>query len=623
MEEADSFEEKKEKIEKKEEKRHRQNEKYKIMKNKSRNYLLNVISFLIYNKNNFDEKIKPSDFDIILEMDSNNSTYKKIKYKTNLKNSSFNPKRDLLKNIKLYKSMPFEIEMKDEYYKVDLDNVNVDIFPKIRKGINLDLSLFPLCSYENKLINYNIKDEIKKNLNCEENEYILCIYMTDLHKNIDDAFQMIESVYEIDMFEQYFKSTFIIFQANDEKDLDKINNDEKKNKYFNQKGKKKMMFLFNLLSNYKLNETNEDNLINIFNEKEIKYSLLVKNEAWEKYSYFFILDNNKKIVKIKPFSLLFRDMASLLMKLKQSKKTGDITPYFKKKEKAHKEKLKQAEELIQFISNIPKMNLNYIFDIVFKISLVLNPNDELTDLRLKKINRIDIEAEFFTKEYKYLNQLCDSLKLSNCKFELIELKTIDVDIDFTNMECGKCKNIIPENDYLYYCYICKIKYCWDCVQDKLKNYKGKAKYIDEKHHLLFFKTRDKNQFLNLEESKLGHNHFTEFDENKLTRWDSTRCNGCSSSIGREMQRYVCLHCRKGKKMRGGFIDYCSECIEEMCKDKDKMREREKKSDEVVSHWNNSFFEGLNFKVEHKHEDHIYLMMPYQISTSDENEYYFF
>ena len=212
MEEANSIEEKKEKIEKKVEKRHQQNEKHKIMKNKSRNYLLNVISFLIYNKNNFDEKMKPSDFDIILEMDSNNSTYKNIKYKTNLKNASFNPKRDLIKNIKLYKSMPFEIEMKDEYYRVDLDNVNVDIFPKIKKGINLDLSEFPLCSYENKAINYNIKDIIKNNLECKENEYILCIYKSDLHKNIDDAFQMIESVFEIDMFEQYFKSTFIILQ---------------------------------------------------------------------------------------------------------------------------------------------------------------------------------------------------------------------------------------------------------------------------------------------------------------------------------------------------------------------------------------------------------------------------
>ena len=622
MEEANSFEEKKEKIEKKVEKRPQQ-KIYKIMKNKSKNYLLNVISFLIYNKNNFEEKLKPSDFDIILEMDSNNSTYKKIKYKTNLKNASFNPKRDLNKNIKLYNSMPCEIEMKDEYYKVDLDNINVDIFPKIRKGINLDISQFPLCSYENKKINYDIKDEIKKNLNCEENEYILCIYICDLTKSIDDAFQMIESVFEIDMFEQYFKSTFIIFQATDENNLNKFYNNETINKYLNQKDKKKMMILFNLLSNYGVNEANKDNLINILNQKDRRYSLLLQNEEWEKLSYFFILDNNKKIVKIKKFTSIFKNMGSLLLKLKQSKKTGDNTPYFKKKEKAHEEKLKQAEELIQFISNIPKMDLNYIFDIVFKISLVLNPNDELTDLRIKKINRIDIEAEFFTKEYKYLNQLCDSLKLSNCKFELTELKTIDVDIDFTNMECGKCKNVIPENAYLYYCFICKIKYCWDCVQDKLKNNKGKAKYIDEKHHLIFFKTRDKEQFLNLEESKLGHNHFAEFDENKLTRWDSTRCNGCGSSVGREMERYVCLHCRKGKKMRGGFIDYCSECIDEMCKDKVKMREKEKKSDEVVSHWNNSFFEGLNFKVEHKHEEHIYLMMPYQISTSVENEYYFF
>ena len=103
-----------------------------------------MISFLIYNKNNFEEKLKPSDLDITLETSSSISTYKEMKYKMKLNYASFNPKRDLIKNIKLYKSFPAELEMKDEYYNTDFENIMVDIYPKMRKGIKLDLSEFPL-----------------------------------------------------------------------------------------------------------------------------------------------------------------------------------------------------------------------------------------------------------------------------------------------------------------------------------------------------------------------------------------------------------------------------------------------------------------------------------------------
>ena len=53
--------------------------KYKIMKNSSKNYLLNLISYLINNKNNFEEKLKPNDIEILLEFDSNTSTFHQIK----------------------------------------------------------------------------------------------------------------------------------------------------------------------------------------------------------------------------------------------------------------------------------------------------------------------------------------------------------------------------------------------------------------------------------------------------------------------------------------------------------------------------------------------------------------
>ena len=107
-------------------------DKYKILKNKYQNYLLNIVSDLIYNKNNFEEKIKPNDLEFNLVLDSNYATYRQIKYNIRLIYNSFNPKRDLLKNNKLYKSFPEKLDIIDEYYKDDFDDIPLYLSPKIK-----------------------------------------------------------------------------------------------------------------------------------------------------------------------------------------------------------------------------------------------------------------------------------------------------------------------------------------------------------------------------------------------------------------------------------------------------------------------------------------------------------
>ena len=612
---------KKQDLEEKEEKK----QKYKIMRNKTKANLLNMVSFLIYNKNNFEEKLKPSDLEITLETSSNISTYNELKYKMKLNYASFNPKRDLIKNIKLYKQFPAEIEMKDEYYNTDFENIVVDIFPKMKKGIKLDLSEFPLYSYENKIVNKNIKNEIKNSLECKENEFILCVYLTELDSTDGDIIQMIENVIEIDMYEQYFKSIFIIIQVQEELQIKKIASMEILQKFFEkrdneEKNKKKIKFLFNSLSNYKSDEKNNENFINIFQESESIFNFFGrKNEK----NYFFILDNNKIITKIKPLNDIGKIITLLLLKFKKYKNNGENISISTKKEKVDEEKIKEAKKLIHFICYIKKLNLNYIFDLRFKIFLTLNVDDEFKQIKLKKLNKLFIDGIFFTKEYNYLKQICEFIKSPSLEYNLTELPTIDVEIDFTNMECEKCKKKISDQEYLYYCYICKLKYCCDCVQNQLKNNEGKKKYIDEKHNLIFFKTRDKNQFLNLEISKLGKNKFAETSEDNLSDWNCTTCNGCRDSLRRGQQRYVCVHCRKGKRLRGGFVDYCSDCLKKMCENKNDMVNLQEKANEVLDNWDNDFMEGFTFKVEHKHEDHIYLMMPFSIMHGEERDYYFF
>jgi len=192
-------------------------DKYKILKNKYQNYLLNIVSDLIYNKNNFEEKIKPNDLEFNLVLDSNYATYRQIKYNIRLIYNSFNPKRDLLKNNKLYKSFPEKLDIIDEYYKDDFDDIPLYLSPKIQKGIHLDLSEFPLYSYNNKVLDNNIKDEIKKDLDLKEKEYALCIYLSIFDDVDNDFIRLVDGVVGIPSYDKCFKSTYIIIQAKDEK----------------------------------------------------------------------------------------------------------------------------------------------------------------------------------------------------------------------------------------------------------------------------------------------------------------------------------------------------------------------------------------------------------------------
>ena len=614
--ENNEIEEKAEKKKSEQTKLSKQKQKNKLIKSRTKNYLFNLISFLLNNKNNFEEKLTPNDMEILLETNSDISTIRKIKYKIKLIYGCFNPKRDKIKNINLYKQFPVQMEMKDEYYSNNFEDVTVDIYPEIKKGIKIYLSEFPFFYYDdiNKEFKNIDKNEIKKEINCKDNEYILCIYITYYDKKgKNNPILMLENIIDSDLFFKYFKNVFIIFQLDNEKTFDKFSKDEIIKKYLNNNNnldnnKNKIFFLFNFLSSYKNNKNCDENLINIFQENK---NIISDFDEDDEKNYFFILDNDEKIVEIEPINSIGKTTTFLLMELKNNENSKDKTPYFSKKEKEEKVQLKEAKNLIHFIAEIDKLNLDYIFDIKFRLSIVLYPNEELTKIKLKKINFFRFNGTFKSKEYNYLKSCSDLLNLPSFSFNFSEIPSVDIEIDFSNMTCEKCKNIISEDSYLYYCYICKMKYCYECVQTQLKNNKGKKKYIDEKHHLIFFKTRDKNQFLNLDQEKLGKNKFADCNEDDLRYWSSTRCNGCRNSFREGLERYLCLNCKKGIRVADGYIDFCSECIDKMCKNKNDRIILENKSNGIVDDYNNYFFDDYKFKIEHKHDNHIYLMMPYQ------------
>ena len=578
--------------------------KIKFISNKAKNYIINLISHLLVNKNNFDEKIKPSELDFKLETNSDISNINQLMYKLVIDYNSFNIKRDIVKNTNLYKEFPVEIKVNDEYYlsKTIYPTVNLNFNPLIKKGINLDLSLFPIYSYnkENKKINlYNFHDNI-------DNKFTLCLYIFQNDENsINELDKIIENLNLTYKIWEYFKKIYVIFQSNSIGQIYGLVGNKKIKKYIDSDNEKKIIYLFNILKNYEKKE----NLINIFQTKTI----FIKDK-----DYFFILDQSNNIIKLKSLSHITDTISYFLFNLKSNK---DNNSYYSKEKIMNKQKkLDKMKELMNFILKLK--NLDYIFDINFNISINCSINDELTEFELKKINTIKISGAFFKNEYKYLIELFNSIKQKDCKFNAIEIPTIDIDIEFTEMICHKCFKDIPEDNFLYYCYICKHKFCFDCVQKQLKN-KGKEKYIDQKHNLLFFKTRDKKQFLNLDKSKIGTNKFAEsLDDNDFDNKHSATCSGCHANLI-ETERYICLNCKKGLIVGNGFIDYCGKCINKMCNNKEDMEKLEREADGVISNDESNKFTGDHkIKLIHKHENHLYLLLPLEYKH-DEEPYYNF
>ena len=598
----------------KEEKSANKSKKSLILSNKSRNFLINLVSYLINNKNNFDEKIKPSDLEFKLETDSEISVSSQLKFKLSIYYSSFNHKRDLVKNIKKYEEFSTEVEEKDEYYKSRkmFKNIKIELFPKIKKGIHLDLSVFPFYSFtkeSDRKVNISKVNLDKDQHKDKDNKYTLCFYLFQNDKNsVKLIDEMIDNLNKFEMWE-FFKKIYVIFQVKNYEVIKSLSLNESINKYiYNEKSAKdnKIIYLFNVLSNYSKQDGNET-VINLFENKEVI----------KKKDYFFILDCNNKIIKLKPIKNLSGTISYFLINLKDNKNKD----FFKEKEKKKIEKFKKTEEIIYFISKVK--NLDYIFDIEFDISINLCINDELTDIKIKKINSLIINGEFCTKEYKHLKELFLPIRQLSCSFNIKELPTIDIDIDFSNMKCHKCEKEIPDDGFIYYCYTCKDKYCYACVQEQLKK-KGINKYIDKKHNLLFFKTRDKKQFLKLDKPKLGKNRFAESkDDGDFDGRHSAECNGCGGDFSKT-ERYICLKCRKGKILRNGFIDYCGKCIEKMCNNvNNDMVNLEQKANGILNNDHNKFVEDHQIITTHKHENHIYLMLPLQYKRVNNDIYFDF
>ena len=567
--------------------------KWKLLGKKSHeNYLFNIISDLINNKE-YTKKTKATDFELQFITNSDISSKDELKYSLKIKYISFKEERDKYKNINKYKDYFPNIEIKDEYYqkKNFFDNIIIELIPFIHKDMYLNLSIFPFYYYDNN------KKSIKKYLftsKLEDNKFILCIYLSELNELNTNTLKNLNS---LEIIYKYFKNIYIIIEVKEKEEIVKIINKIKTKNLENEK----INYIFSLLKD----NDDKNEIYNIFMDKNnIFYP-----------EYYFILDSNNRVIKInKKLNSVFSTINNFIDKIEKCKteETNYKEQLLIKKENKKKENSHLLKDLINFILNMK--NLNYLFDFEFSISFNAILNEECSDIFLKRINSIKINGKLRTKEKQYLENLLNLIKNKNKKkdieYKFEELETIDIEIDFTDMKCFKCSKLIPEDEHLFYCYICKTKYCYDCVNEQLKK-EGKEKYIDQKHNLLFFKTRNKNNFKCLDKPRFGNNKFAEnFDKFKFSESHSAICNGCREGFP-HMARYVCMHCKPGIYLSDGYIDYCQKCIEIMCKDENKKREREARANKDYFCETNFFTENFIIPTRHLHDEHIYLLLPLQ------------
>ena len=586
-------------------------------KKSSDHFFLNLVAALFNNMNlvnNQNVELSPTtDLEFNLHTNSNISIIDKLIYDLNIYYPSFDSKRE-----NMIKDIINGLDVKDEYYKEykTINKICYDSIPNFKKNMYLNLSLFPFSYYDikkSKIMKYDMK------LKINDDKFGLVIYESKIEE-LNSIIKIIKDLKTIvsDVFD-YFQNIYVIFQVKSYEDLMEVINDDKVNKIFlendNNDDNQKIKYIFDDISLYNQGNNSKEgknmhnlyDLISLNNKEKYEYDNVTKNKYGQEY--YFILDQNNKVISINGDIWHLVDKIFLfIVNFKKEKKS--YLEIVKEKENKKNEKFKLLKEVISFISKLKE--LKYIFTISFNLSFNVSINKEFSNIMIKKIKSIDLRGEFRTKEYNYLTNLLNSLKSKNKNiyFDLIEFPTIDIDVDFTDMTCLKCSKIIPEDKHFYYCYECNVKYCYECVQEQLKK-SGKEKYIDKKHNLLFFKTRNKNNFKNLDRYKLGNNKFTESDnDDDFSESHSAICNGCSGHF-LITQRYVCITCRPGKHFENGFIDFCQQCITKMCNDENSKKVLEEKANDFLYSTENNFTRGHQLETNHKHDEDIYLFLPLQ------------
>ena len=545
--------------------------KIKIISNHNKEYILNILgSIYSFSENNYKHPIKPSDLEVIVT-----HTIKKrnIYYEIKLINSSFDAERDL-NNLKT-----IDIDNKFEFPQKPTQKLNLNLSVHLKKNQIFQPNNF---SFYIKDINNNEINEFKFSKN-EKN--VLFFYSrtcdTQILHSINNSINFIQQNAEI--YEQFEKIYYILLINKNNEINDFINKINQKINYFkNSPHKYKLIFL--------KNNSEKNKPINIFDTEDF---------------YFFIINSNQKIIILNHLTKFQKKVKKLINK--ENKKTKPDYSLL-------------LSQLYYFYKNITNLPYLFIFESSYSIKLKIN-DDFFSIIPLKLLN-FSARGEIRTKEYILLNNLIDELHFKKSMNNLEEIQTHDFDLPLENVTCMECLRKIRNDEGLYICGWCKFYYCIQCTEEKLhlhldlENYRKSL--IHQEHNLIYITSRNPDQLKNIDLNKLGKNLLFSVNQSQLTYEHKAICNGCECYLNRlnHKIRYLCLNCRPGRRVDGGYVDFCFECINAM-----RTNEIRRKEIEELSVLERDLIEGnKNISIHHSHLQHAYLTLP--IAVNGDNYYEF-
>ena len=494
-----------------------------------------------------------------------------------------------------------------------------------------DLNMFLKIGYEKKIysisdfnilifINYNTNKSIEESIILIKNNFDSKLKRKDLNELIDlinknISLKKIQNIYLLPILkkgikinlENYLKDNndfsnplfinnnkeIIIFYFPEETNHQQIIETKKKVSNFNLNNN-------NCLSNFSIyfiiNEEDPSNHMEIISKLDnYKTNLNIKNTFINFYGLINIFENSK--YDTEPYFLIINKENVII-------KTGLINSFERKFlnlnhiNTPNKNFSKNKSELLDLLRNC-MLNLSYNPN--FRLEILYTFKTESNELSLISNSKLKCYGKLREKEYdSFKKKLLEILPEQRIK--LGKLNTIDFDIDNLKEECFNCKKNLNKNKEIYCCLWCNIAFCEECVEEKIYNNKNEGfdKLIHKEHNLLYFKTRNKMKFSNIDSHKLGENLFYDIPQSEWSMKHNFICNGCLKQP-ENTTRFLCLNCRPGAIIKEGYIDFCYECIKHL-RNKDKIcKIIENTEDEEIKMLNNP---NIGFK--HKHDEHVYL-----------------
>ena len=550
-----------------------------------------LIKYIIHLlKDDVDKLIRQKDIRIDITSNSTKSLIGNINYVMVINSFHYNKKIDIKENIpKIQKINGSNYTIRDEFNNLVNYNeisIKVNLMPYLNKKSIIDFDFFNFFFYNGKIFHkFVLKPNDEEKFSDKRCKLFIYFYYYN-NKNSCDI--VMKDLVKLSKEENIWKTISHIYIILPAKDKNTIKEKHEENL---ECLKLKEYNIPRTSIVYLSEDINDGNSINIFtNYYQKSYS-----------NYFFILNHLNKVKLIKPLSLLVKEFTQFSDDY--LKKNNPVETYKNEKKTKKKNLIEFFNFLSSFIQDIS--NLDYIFDFNFNMKYSLSIDEPGNYFKLNEIEKLEVWGSLRTGDYNKFKKFYDEIQSEKYIFKLKEIETTDIPINFTNpFVCKECKKEIPNDKECYYCYICIQYYCYDCVKKHFIANKGINKFIDKKHNLIFFKTREIKNFLNIDSHKLGKNSFAKSSSFKTHH--SASCDGCASSFYNS-QRFVCLTCKPGLYLSGGYTDYCNDCIEHMMKSDEKSKRIQQK-ETILNYSQVSFCRNHSLVERHDHESHIYLMV---------------